>query len=1482
MSDCRGSSPAQLPESNINSFGQNPDRYENFSSFDDQNVNSDSECSIIRNEFVFDFLNCVNCNSEPDSTSNNASTNLPTLNVSNVTTNVPTLNVSNITTNVPTLNVSNVTTNVPNLNVSNVTTNVPTLNVSNVTTNVPTLNVSNVTTNVPTLNNAVLDSSTNVPILNNSVLTNVPIFIDSVSTNVPTLHNSVSTNVPTLANFISNNIPTNVSTLNDYESNNVPTNVSTLNNFVSNNLPTNVPILNNFVSTNVPTLNDSVSTNVPTIVPTLHDYVPTNVSTNVPTLNNFVSILDNSVTNTSQTLKIGSINVCGLCAKLKTPDFYDYVNNYDILFMTETKLDDLDECNIDGYTLFRKNRGICKKKSGGTGFFIRNILLNNLKVQENRSFKKRIRKEHLQFYNFVDFHVPNELLLCTLSNLSSTDSTINELLLGVTYIAPETSSYVNNNIFEEIELCLSNFSCENVLLTGDYNARTGNLKDFIDGNENDFSGDVRMTDSMEALHIEQNRFNMDKTFNAFGRNLIDMCASQSLLILNGRVGGDKGVGKFTCKNASVVDYFIASPNVFTLIADFDVMEFDHCLSDVHCPLYVILNCYCNRPTLGTVTIDVNNPTHNDRQAEEKFIWNPEKENVFLENIDLNDVNLLRDCMLDKLDNINDVEQTDVDSITDSFCKLLKDSAIKCNMNKKPSEKRKTQAVRRPKTCPWEDRESNNARISYRRACRNYRVRKSDVNSAVKNRTYRFYKKIINKKYNCYVANTRKRIRSLKTKDPKRFWKIVNGSSKERKEELSLISKDVLAEHFEKISNIDDDELFESVLDENQIYMVNQQLNAVISEEEILKAIKRLNNNKACGFDRIINEFLKNSAEKLLPNLTILFNIVLISEKVPTSWSLGYITPLYKGKGDKSNPDNYRGITVLSCLGKLFTSVLNQRINDFLETCNLLGNEQAGFRSNNSTYDHLFALHCLVDLYLQKKKKLFCLFVDYKKAFDTVQRSLMWEKLFKTGVNGHVLSVIKDMYQKARSCIKLPDGTMSRFFLSNIGLRQGENLSPVLFSIFLNDLKDFLLLNVHDLSLPKNMAQDYCIDKIDMYMKLFLLLYADDTAILTENEKDMKLAINMLEHYCNIWGLKINVSKTKIIVFSRGKIRNLPQLYFQNELIGIEFDYKYLGVIFNYNNKFTKGIKERVTIANRAMFSLLKKCRNLFLPIDIQIELFQKCINPVLLYGCEVWGYQDVSKCTKLQLKFLKIILGLKSSTPTCMVLGEVGAYPIEIDIKCRMLGFWYRLRQDVVNNKNKISALLLSLISNQAEISGFTSGWLNFIYTSLDNLGLSHLRNQTHLSVNQFKRLVKQRCQDQYLQTWSEAVQNSSICKNYRMYKTKFKFETYNIELPFKLRKAFLKFRASNNNLPVNRDRYLNVPRHERLCTLCDQNDIGDEYHYILTCKYPPIARERERLIKRYYYVRPNVLKFNELMSCTKIKSLTKLAQFVKFIIENV
>ena len=156
--------------------------------------------------------------------------------------------------------------------------------------------------------------------------------------------------------------------------------------------------------------------------------------------------------------------------------------------------------------------------------------------------------------------------------------------------------------------------------------------------------------------------------------------------------------------------------------------------------------------------------------------------------------------------------------------------------------------------------------------------------------------------------------------------------------------------------IDDITLDTSVLDECAM------LDNPITEDEITCAVNNLGNDKACGIDGVYNEYIKSSLSVMMPIYVKLFNCVLDNGIVPEAWVTGYITPIYKGKGDPSNPDNYRGITIVSCLGKLFTSIISKRLQNYSDSIDLISKAQAGFRKSFSTIAHVYVLKSLIDIY----------------------------------------------------------------------------------------------------------------------------------------------------------------------------------------------------------------------------------------------------------------------------------------------------------------------------------------------------------------------------------------------------------------------------------------------------------------------------------------------------------------------------------------
>ena len=184
------------------------------------------------------------------------------------------------------------------------------------------------------------------------------------------------------------------------------------------------------------------------------------------------------------------------------------------------------------------------------------------------------------------------------------------------------------------------------------------------------------------------------------------------------------------------------------------------------------------------------------------------------------------------------------------------------------------------------------------------------------------------------------------------------------------------------------------------------LNGKISVEEIKKAVKNSKNNKSSGDDLIINEYISSSLDCMIDIYVHIFNLIFDTGILPEAWLIGNVIPIFKDKGSKSDPKNYRPITLLSCIGKIFTSILNDRLNVYFEQFTILNENQAGFRHGYSTTDHMFSLYALFELLCVKKKKLHCAFINFEKAFDFVQRNSLFFKLINNNINGKFIESLK--------------------------------------------------------------------------------------------------------------------------------------------------------------------------------------------------------------------------------------------------------------------------------------------------------------------------------------------------------------------------------------------------------------------------------------------------------------------------------------------
>lgn len=389
-------------------------------------------------------------------------------------------------------------------------------------------------------------------------------------------------------------------------------------------------------------------------------------------------------------------------------------------------------------------------------------------------------------------------------------------------------------------------------------------------------------------------------------------------------------------------------------------------------------------------------------------------------------------------------------------------------------------------------------------------------------------------------------------------------------------------------------------DENIPYMnENKEANLHhIDPKEVLETINKLKQDKCPGSDKITNEILKIASPIITLPITKLFNYILEQGETPRQWSESNIILLYK-KGDPKNITNYRPISLLPCMYKLFSSIINQRLNNTLESKQPV--EQAGFRKGYSTIDHIHSLELIIEKYQEKTKPLYIAYIDYQKAFDTISHDSVWETLIKQEVEIEYIKVIQSIYKNNKSRIQLE--TTGPWFPVRRGVRQGDPLSPRLFIATLEQIISKLDWKKHGLRIE------------DKYLSH--LRFADDLVLLAENGKHLQCMIESLNTVSKDIGLEMNLTKTKIMTNSRKVDITIDQ-----EKLEYTDEYIYLGkqISFNKNNN-EKEVERRAQLTWNKYWSL-KEIFKGQTPLKLKTKLFNSCILPCLTYGCQTWKYTD--------------------------------------------------------------------------------------------------------------------------------------------------------------------------------------------------------------------------------------------------------------------
>ena len=454
-----------------------------------------------------------------------------------------------------------------------------------------------------------------------------------------------------------------------------------------------------------------------------------------------------------------------------------------------------------------------------------------------------------------------------------------------------------------------------------------------------------------------------------------------------------------------------------------------------------------------------------------------------------------------------------------------------------------------------------------------------------------------------------------------------------------------------------------------------------------------------------------------------------------------------------------------------------------------------------------------------------------------------------------------MYSKTKRQV-FASGKLSGSFQSHVGLMQGDSLSPLLFSLFVNDLEAYL--SEHGFN-PINLN----FADINLFIKLFIILYADDLAMVSESSENLQIGLNHLNNYARTWKLQVNIKKTKVSVFGVGN----PDVSFEfdGKVIDIVDSFTYLGVNFTSDGSFKSQVSRVRDQGRKAMFLLLSKGRQLQLSLGTYLQLFEKMVLPVLTYGCEVWGFEKLDVLDKLQLEFIRYVLKLNKCTPIAMLYAESGILPISTVVKGRMLKFYQKLGNPVVDT---LSSLVFMFVQRMDRQVVFKSKWFKCIRDIFIDLGdIVTYNNQTILQ-DTYVRWARLQLRDVFIGRCMARISSLPKCELYIMFKHTFGAEHYLMALPPDLAVSLCKFRTSNHKLEIERLRYGPNRRHrnERYCSKCTGNELGNEYHHVIYCE--AFRGLREKYIPRYYCTKPNLVKFLDLIK--KEGMAFRLAKFLK------
>lgn len=1101
-----------------------------------------------------------------------------------------------------------------------------------------------------------------------------------------------------------------------------------------------------------------------------------------------------------------------------------------------------------------------------------------------------------------------------------------DLYISTCYLAPENSPVYQrhgltiDDCFAVLSRDIKEFkSIGHVLLGGDMNCHIGERNE----HHNQLSCLARYVEvgpsEGDSIDLPPRNSCCTQTVSDRGEQFLALCIECELCICNGRLFGDQN-GRCTFvsdnKEVSVVDFVVCDFDIYNMCTQFAVLDIPKVvkggkLVDVsdHRPLSFGINTTgCVVSNLDTVEEDcsLDFVLFSESIQTQRVRWCADRAEQFIDALLLPESQAALQAWAQTAALAT---QDTIDEVVREFTEIVTKAAIAAGMEVKP-RRVSSRAKQALPSQPWFDK-----------GCRSLRAaaldEQSNVSTVLRQRYFRQIRKL---KY-IYEVEFNNSLMKMARKNPRKFWQLLKSAHETLPKQLS---KGEVKAYFEKLLNPTCQQQNSAADQSAEQHSMNrtevdETLCRPFGLEDVLQVLRGSNNNKSVS-EGLTVEFFKCARVEtriadpvtgksgqvklhvLAEHLLTLFNKCFVQEIYPVVWNTGVISPVFKkkdpvGQVTRLNLNNYRGITIATALYKVFATMLDKRLSAWAERNGLRAVGQAGFRKGYSCADHVLVLRQLTDRARLSNSKLFCCFVDMAKAFDSVKRSLLWDRLRSLGVGGHMLQTVENMYLGVKARVKIAAGELTDEFEVCSGVKQGCPLSPTIFGLFIDEFETVIKERYPRIGALLNSQ------------RVSLLTYADDIVLIALSENDLQLLLDELQQFCQSHQLTINMDKTEVVVFrNASSTKNYVPVnaswHINGKIVKVQGGYCYLGIWFDQFKSVVQSAKDFLCSATiKQKYALLSKFKDKGVKVvAVKQQVFDSIVKPKMTYLAEVWGVNENSavwdriftqnQLEKQYLDFHRFLLGLDKKCRRELVMAEYGKYPLCFTYWKNCLSYWNKIVEQGPQ-RLPYEALVDSILCYNSNLGGsrnYPVCWFSafvklmklvdisvsdLFHTENGLIQLKQLRNVEQDLVEKLRLkldVVWDKVEQFDLE--SEQVPKDVGYKNV-VYKKCFWQERESLcpylqlaEINAEKVKVLARFRMGQHRLAVETGRYSKpkVSRRDRACCVCGSNQVEDENHLVFHCPaYEPL---REQYHELFDYA-DNLLKFSAS------KHVFKLVNFV-------